>query len=367
MPAAIETRSEAKLSFVSSISFDVWHQNKSQGAYEWWYFDAMSDDGTEAVVICFLDNSVFSPRYNRRLNTGSAKDTVGRPPVENPASTQRFPAVFFAYYRNGKPFYRAFNEFTAGELDADNTSPACRIGESGFRFDSAPYGSGYSIHISSALGRGRVLEAKFEWLSIESDFHRGASNYPVDGHILNMVATRSDVSGRISVFDKKGASKDVRHFRGTGYHDHEADSRWFADTLSEKFWGRAHFADTTAIFQKFKESGCDGCTKLFIVKDGGLSEREVRCEEKNFVRNKFGIKYPSRTTLTSDDGIRLRIKPIKVLDSSFYALRFASEMTLTMRDGKPRKSMGITELVAPKTLKYRWLDWINDMRILRVR
>ena len=106
---------------------------------------------------------------------------------------------------------------------------------------------------------------------------------------------------------------------------------------------------------------------MVLIKDGRLIEREVRCEEQNFVRNKFGIKYPTRVSLTSDDGIRLRIKPIKVLDSSFYNLRFASEMTLTLRDGKPRKSIGLTEIVAPKTLKYRWLDWLADMRILRVR
>lgn len=366
MPAAIETRSEAKLSIFSSVSDDVWHGNKGAGAYEWWYFDAMSDDGTEAAVICFLDNSVFSPRYNRRLNIG-AKDAGGISLHENILEGKRFPAIFFGYYRDGKPLYRVFNEFAVTEFEADDTSPACRIGRSGFRFDSASYGSGYTIRVSSPLGRGRTLEAKFEWVSIESDFHHNTTTYPAEGHIWNVVATRSDVSGRVSISDKNGVLKDTRHFRGTGYHDHESDSRWFADTLSEKFWGRGHFADTTAIFQRFHESGCDGCTKLLTVQDGRLSEREVRCEEQNFVRNKFGIKYPTRITLTAHDGVRLRIKPVKVLDSSFYALRFASEMTLTMRDGKPRRSIGISELVAPKTLKYRWLDWINNMRILQVK
>ena len=31
---------------------------------EWWYFDALSEDGRDAVVIIFLDNFIFSPRYN---------------------------------------------------------------------------------------------------------------------------------------------------------------------------------------------------------------------------------------------------------------------------------------------------------------
>lgn len=364
MLEATETRSEAKLSILSSISADVWKGNTEPGAYEWWYFDAMSDDGNEAVIIWFLDNSVFSPRYNRKLNTGRSSTRIRQSSDDN----RRFPAVLFAHYRNGKPLYRIFNEFTAAEFDADDSSPACRIGNSGFRFDSAPYGSGYSIRVSASLGRGRTLEAKFEWLSIESDFNRDTDSAHDPGcHTWNIVSARSDVSGRIRVLNKRGNAEDVRHFRGTGYHDHEADHRWFADTVSEKLWGRVHFADTTAVFQKFNESGCESCAKLFVVKEGRLIEREVLCEEQNFVRDKFGIKYPTRITLTSDDNIRLRVKPVKVLDSSFYSLRFASEMTLTLRDGKPRKSMGITELTAPKTLKYRWLDWLADMRIMRVR
>jgi hypothetical protein len=38
-------------------------------------------------------------------------------------------------------------------------------------------------------------------------------------------------------------------------------------------------------------------------------------------------------------------------------------MTLTLRDGRPRKTIGITEFMAPENLKHRWLDWITDMRI----
>jgi len=352
--------SASRLSVISSVSADVWHGNQASGAYEWWYFDALSDNGSEAIAIWFLDNAVSSPRYNRKLNTGG-EIAASSPPSD------RFPAVFFAFYKDGKPVFRAFNEFSIRDLIADTISPACTIGQSGFRFDAAPYGSGYSLEIRSSLTRGYTLEAKFEWVSIESNLLRTDGGYDPDCHIWNVVAPRSDVSGRISLFDKKGREKTVYHFRGTGYHDHESDSRWFADTITERHWGRAHFADSTAVFQKLIENSGVSSNKLMLVKDGRMIERDVRCEEQNFIRDKFGIKFPSRITLVSDDNIRLRIKPIKVIDSSFYNLRFTSEMTLALRDGKPRKSIGLTELVAPKTLKYRWLDWLADMRILRVR
>ena len=66
--------------------------------------------------------------------------------------------------------------------------------------------------------------------------------------------------------------------------------------------------------------------------------------------------------MTSADGIRLRVKPIAIIDSSFYFLRFLSEITLEI-PGKPDHSTSaITEFIAPKTLKYRWLNWLADVR-----
>lgn len=361
MSALIQDRSDVKLAFTSSIREDVWHQKKGERAYECWHFDALSDDGSEAVVINFMDNSVFSPRYNAKLNFAGAKpQSIDS---ESP-SFKRFPTVFFAYYTGGKTVYRAFNEFSDVDFCAHTESPGCEIGESSIKFDSAPYGAGFSVLINAALSRGRRLEARFEWLSIESDFFSERSFYHEAMHCWNIVAPRSDVSGRITIFDRSGGQQDVRHFRGTGYHDHQIDDRWLAETVSEQHWGRAHFADTTAIFQRYCETGGSApCSKLFLVRDGRLHERDAEYEEQNFVRDKFGIKYPTRLRFVTDDQIRLRIKSLKVLDSSFYALRFASEMTLTLRDGKPRKTIGITELMAPKTLKYRWLDWLADVRI----
>ena len=68
-------------------------------------------------------------------------------------------------------------------------------------------------------------------------------------------------------------------------------------------------------------------------------------------------------TFQTEDNLRLRVKQTKIIDSSFFYIRFLSEMTLTLRDGKPRKTTGITEYLAPKALKYRWLDWLVSMRI----
>lgn len=332
--------------FSSSVEADVWHPQKDPKSYEWWYFDALAEGGRDAIVIVFLDNFIYSSRYNREA-----------------VDSAKFPAISFTYFSDGKPLYRCVNEYTEDEFSADRSNPECRIGESSFKFVEAAYGSGYTVTINAKLSGGRRLEAHLEWLSIEADLSPEAFCYRESSHCWNMVAPRSDVTGKVTVKDRRGKVADVRSFRGTGYHDHCLDNRWLAKTVRDWHWGRAHYADATAVFYRYCELGQHTpSTKLLIVKNGELRERNADYEEQNYVRDKFGLRYPTRLRLISKDNMRLRVKPIKVIDSSFYYLRFLSEITLTLRDGIPRKTSGITEFLAPKSLKYRWLNWLSDMR-----
>ncbi len=355
MATATHKVTTGKFSYTSSIALDVWKPKTDSKAFEWWYFDALSEDGRDAVVIIFLDNFIFSPRYN----SPNRKKSKSEKP-------NQVPAIAFLYYRDGKPVYRAINEYSSEDFSADQDLPSCKIGDSSFSFKSAPYGSGYFVSINTKLSKNRSIEAHFEWLSIESDFLAEKKINKEDAHIWNLVVARSDVTGRITVSDEKGNDTDVIHFRGTGYHDHNSDNRWLPETVCEWQCGRAHFTDATAVFYRYKEiDEKEPINKLFTIRDGALCERDAIYEETNFKRHKLGLKYPTRQTFLTDDNIRLRIKNQQIIDSSFFYLRFLSEMTLTLRDGKPRKIIGINEYLAPKALKYRWLDWIVNMRIGR--
>ncbi len=355
MSTATQKVSKEKFSYTSSIALDVWKPKTDSKAFEWWYFDALSEDGRDAVVIIFLDNFIFSPRYN----ASNRKNQNGT------SSHKRFPAIAFCYYRDGKPVYRAVNEYDSKEFSAGQDSPSCSIGNSSFNYQSAPYGSGYFVAINAKLSKNRHIEAHFEWLSIESDFLPDKKINKDDAHIWNLVVSRSDVTGRITVSNEKGVNLDVIHFRGTGYHDHNSDNRWLPETVCDWQWGRAHFFDSTAVFYRYQEVNENPINKLFTIRDGILKESDAVYEETNFKRDKFGLKYATRQTVLTEDDVRLRIKNQQIIDSSFFYLRFLSEMTLTLRDGKPRKTLGITEYLAPKSLKYRWLDWLVNMRIGR--
>lgn len=338
----------ASIAFSSSVKDDVWHRQKGPRSYEWWYFDAVSDDGREAVTIQFLDNFVYSPRYNR--------------PESNIEDGTKFPAVAFTYFRNGKAVCRCVNEYRSDDFAANEDEPSCTIGSSGFHFDSASYGAGYFVEIKEPLPGGRRIEASFEWLSIEADFKPDASRNYGSQHRWNLVAPRSDVTGKIRIVGRRGREVKKFSFRGTGYHDHILDDRWMAQTITDTHWGRAHFADRTAVFYRLRENDTDGGdTKLVFIRDGRLDERTATFEEQAYARDAYGIRFPSRLRLLSES-VRLRVKPLYVVDSSFYFLRFLSEITLTAKDGVPRKAMGITEYIAPGPLRFRWLNRLSDIR-----
>lgn len=336
-----------KLSFASSLKDDVWHAQAHPKAYEYWYFDALSDDGKETIVITFFDNFVFSPRYNSK-SQGS-----------------KSPAITFCYYRDGKPIYRIINEFQQNKFSSSETEPFLQISNNSMKFNSVPYGKGYVIEINSRF-QDKEIQVRLEWLLIENDFDNSRHSESKNTHNWNLVAPRADVTGHINVTNLFGKRVNSIHFRGSGYHDHKLDNRYFPETIGCWQWGRAHFSDATAVFIRYKEVQSEEfVTKFYVVRNGELRQREAIFEEQQFSRDYFGIKYPARLRFVSEDNMRLRVKQNKIIDSNFFHLRFLSEMTLTLRDGTPRKTIGITEQFCPNRLNYRWLDWLTDMRIGR--
>ena len=352
-------QAHAGFSFSSCVASDVWHPGKPPSGYEWWYFDALSDDGRESIVVIFLDNFIFSPRYNA-LNRLLRK-------TPSAGGDNSFPAVAFAYYKDGKPHIRTVTEFEAGDFYADAEWPSCGIGQSSFKFDSAPYGSGYSVNVRAELGGGRTLRADLEWLSVESDLRpaRGNISEISEGHSWNMVCPRSDVTGKIEVISGRDTSEEI-NFRGTGYHDHNLDTRWLPDTVSEWTWGRAHFAGSTAVFYDFKGADPDEYfSKLLLVKDEGITESDAVFKVAEKARDKFGLRYPKRLVIQANDGTELEIKQKRVMDSSFFYTRFLCEAVLKSDGVEAKRSCGISEYLAPATLRKGWFDPLIDMRIGR--
>ncbi len=359
------------LQHVSSIRGDVWHALKQPGAYEWWYFDAVSDDGRETLIVIFLDGFIFSPRYNRAVKEYLHKSH--RNSINNNASQPcNFPAVAISLYRDGRLAWRAINEYEPNEFAARKDNAECRIGSNNFKLDRDAGECVYRLQLDSPLRGGRRLQSSLAWSVQEGDFSpcdeaRGCN--VSQAHVWNLVAPKCRVTGTISIIESNGVQREERQWMGTGYHDHNLDTRWMPATISEWQWGRAHFADATVVFYRYSEQGnANITTRLYLVRNNELKTYEPQYAASAWHRHFFGLRYPR--TLQMDFGVgdarqSVQIRQQRIVDGSFFYLRFTGEAQLDLGDGKMRRAVIVAEQLAPRALQWRALWWLTGMRIGR--
>lgn len=341
--------------FCSSIADDAWHDLAGPNAFESWHFDAVSDDGREALVIAFYDNFVLSPRFH---TASSRTDTNGGIAI----GQKRFPAVSFVYSVDGKPVLSAVNEFSTAELEASGEMPSVRLGRSRFSIERTQYGQGYMVTVDIATVRGRNIRAEMEWLTIDADLMPRSDE--TCSAMWNIAVPRSDVSGKIMLIGRRGAVRKLIQFRGTGYHDHVSSENVHYRNLGSRMWGRAHYVDATVVFDRLggvQDRKAGG--NVFLVRDGKIEARAAACEASEHRRDLWGLNVPRKIEFTVKDEFKLDVRPVNTVRSGFSEVKMLSEITLDLFDGKLRKTIGLTEFVDPRRMRNPLFRWISDLRI----
>ncbi len=359
------------LHHISSIHEDVWHELKEPGAYEWWYFDAVSDDERETLVVIFLDGFIFSPRYNRAVKKHLRESQ--RNNINNHAPQPcNFPAIAISLYRDECLAWRAINEYEPNEFAARKDCPECHIGSNNFKLETDAGERVYRLQLDSPLRGGRRLQASLAWSVQEGDFssceETGGCNSG-SAHVWNLVAPKCRVTGTISVIGSNGVQREERQWTGTGYHDHNLDTRWMPATINEWQWGRAHFDDATVVFYRYSEQGrANITTRLYLVRNNEVKIYEPQFAASEWHRHFFGLRYPRTLQLDFGAGDAMhsvQIRQQRIVDGSFFYLRFTGEAQLDLGDGKMRRAVIVAEQLAPRALQWRALWWLTGMRIGR--
>lgn len=336
-----------EVSICSSLKDDVWHGLGGPNAFESWHFDAVSDDGREALVVSFYDNYPLSPRFH---------DVSKDPDVEGgkaQSSFQRFPAVSLVYSVAGKAVFDAVNEYSANEFNVNSYYLSYSVGDSRFQIAEAEYGAGFLITVEIRTARGRKIRAELEWLLVESDLIPAPEQR--NAAVWNVVAPRADVSGKIMQIGRRGRVRKTVHFRGTGYHDQIASENIHYRNLDSRMWGRAHFVDSTVVFDR--HGGADDPNApgmFFLIRDGKIQALDAVCEAKEHKRDLLGLAVPRRVRFESGDLGTLLIKPVTTVRSGISEVKMLSEIELDLGDGKLRKTVGLTEFIDPRRMN-SWL------------
>lgn len=207
---------------------DGLHVNPAQsGAYEWWYFDAISDDGRFVLVAIYFLGSPMTPYYKAVVDGKSPdpRDWCG---------------VFLSLHEKTSNGYRerayAYNLYRSGDFSAD--IPQVHVGNSYLASDGE--GVFWKWHLNAreqCLWRGDVrLDATFTATGPPLDLPQmGDTNDAAHSWVCVAPVCRADVRVRLS------NGKEVS-FSGHGYHDHNFGQLPWSD-VNIWYWGRGRILE----------------------------------------------------------------------------------------------------------------------------
>ncbi|MEM8874473.1 MAG: hypothetical protein AAGD32_09455 [Planctomycetota bacterium] len=331
---------------------DGWHDVRSPGGYEWWYFDAESDDGDTQVVAIFLQGFIFHPGYLRHHGRFTRRPTKVHPPLPSDAL-----CAYLIVYRGGKIWKQFLTQYPAEALTATPSGPTMSIGANTL----TPTGTGLDLHLTGTpwklTGRGPQLQTD-ETLEANLSFDRTHPHRPMNRIFLSQAMTgaehhwvladpRCNVSGAITC----GGETIV--FTGRGYHDHNYGTAPIGPGLKHWVWGRSLDEAGVTTFHYAVPKDRTLPNELHVVRadDTGVRELEPRCRIDWSKRNLTGLRYPAEIELQE----LLHLRNPKLVDDAPFYMRAVYENALGGR--------AFCEIAYPHRLRWPILGRMIEMSI----
>ncbi len=346
---------------------DRFFRLKTPGAHEWWYFDAISEDTRDMLVVIFYAGLPFDPSY------GVAAIRHVKDPSKYPCpDALDHSAVGLSWYRDGKLVAYALSGHKARDFKHQADPFQVRVGTS--RVVRDPDGT-YRLTVLTPSVDGVPIRASIRFTPAEGTepFERNLGSTESPHHWI-LAAPDCQVDGTVAVGDHSVA------FEGRGYHDHNAGADEMSLAMRRWEWGRVHFFGRTQIYyDSTPRPGKGEPQSLWITYKGGRLEevREVSpamVREKDFQRNVFGIRHASSRTVEGVGGVDAfdHRNPITrttghCLDDGPFYRRWAAGYGRTEAIAEHRiaglSRLGIAELLDTRNLNKRWFNWMIPYRL----
>lgn len=335
----------------SNPARDISSPKPSPGSYEWWYFDAISNDGKYNIVVIFYEGNPFSRRYMDSIENG-----------ENNYAKE-YPAVSISIYKNKEPIFYSFEEVMPADAEFSTDWPQGRVKMNRFqRVQEENDKLVYQLELNQSIANGDYLQGmlRFKSSGKTPDFKYPAesSGSTEQSHRWNLIQPSAATEGELRI---NGFSNEVISFTGSGYHDHNTGMEPMKESFIDWYWGRFHFPGYTLIYYLMnEENGRRDCAWL-IDQSNNVTELNGEIELLDVGLNIFGLK--SARKIEMDTGvISFLIQQETLLDDGPFYQRFNSRLMIKL-DGKLHQATGISEYICPGRIYTKLFRPLVNMRI----
>ena len=329
---------------------DRFFDRTTPGAHEWWYFDAISDDGRDAIVAVWYAGLPFDPEYGV-----ATLRHLRNPAKHHQPRALDHSAIGFSWYRDGKLVVYALNGYRADRFCHRADPFAVEVASSRVERD----GTGYRLTVAMPTVDGQPISAEFRFHPADATepFERNLGT-PEAPHDWILAAADCRVEGTASV------GSETRTFAGRGYHDHNAGAEDLTVAMRRWEWGRVHSGPRTDVYYRSEPHRGDTRSLWITCRDG----RPVEVRERVTVategpqRNVFRVAHADMLRLSEGEETLTRRNASLVDDGPFY-LRWLAEFDVEETSGVK----GFAELLDTRNLHSRWFNWMIPYRLKRPR
>ena len=333
---------------------DRYFDLKTPGAHEWWYFDAISADGRDVLVIIYYAGLPFDPSYGVAAIRHVRKPS--KYPQPNPLDHA---AVGLSWHRDGKQVAYALSGHQANAF-AYRTDPwEVQVGTSRVARDAD---GSYRLTVLTPAVDGKPIRASVRFTPAAAteplERNLGSAKLP---HQWILAAPDCQVEGTVAIGDTS------TKFAGRGYHDHNAGAEEMSLAMRRWEWGRVHIGDRTHVYYaSTPQPGKGDPQSLWITCRDGKPEEvrsgdRFRIEEEMPERSVFGIRHSKERTLADGSRTLLRLTRVCLDDGPFYRRWVAGYEEMTRRDNAG--GIGIAELLDTRQMNRWYVNWMIPYRL----
>jgi carotenoid 1,2-hydratase len=361
---------------------DSVHPLAEPGAYEWWYFHALSPAG-DGIMLSLFQGLPFHPNYLTQINRYHKRLGPSRKPWPG-LKASRYPAAYLAVYQRGRRVSQFLNLYPPDSSTA--AASEIRVGPNRItlRADGTIgiVARGYPYE----LARGRPRRQQHLVLSAALSFaptfpgvqhtrpFRGPDRSGASHHWV-LAAPHGRMTGSVQILDT--AANEIQsefNVDTLGYHDHVYGHGGLSTGVKTLLWGFIQGDHWTAAWHqslgaaKATHKQADG----LVFFEEGHPPVVIDAPETQLSRSSFSnwlLRHPGRVSMHGSDAhghpLELILSHRAVLDTAPFHTHLAAQGTVTVpgRGAGPLVGLGATHV-----LRLQRLQWpvLSDLTLLAI-